>query len=301
MLLQSLAKHWSSSGEETDLVHFIPSKYNIKFGFSNFKMFLNANEYNIINKLNDEKENTHFIFSGPHLDFSLSLNFTQFQPQQTFINFDIRAKEITLKLQLPSHSPITQHLDVENQGGNFVTAENLVVHGTYSYHSGFHPTFVDSLKLDVSTNNVVVTLFGHYLHFLLNLKNNYFGTYQSFVSSVSQLKEKQLALEQAIHSDSEDSSSVEETSNGFEVYLLVKVDNVVAQLPLGLYSSEEKETIKIQQVLLDLRHFPTYLDFYASLYPITMQTPSGKKEDTTYFLFKSLGNKNGFLTITGFF
>jgi hypothetical protein len=54
--MKDLMKDWNAGGA-TDLAHFIPAKYSLKFHFNQFELFLNVNDKNIINKPNDVTEN----------------------------------------------------------------------------------------------------------------------------------------------------------------------------------------------------------------------------------------------------
>lgn len=40
-----------------ELAEFVPTKYTFNINFSQFKLFCNVNEHNIINKPNDLEEN----------------------------------------------------------------------------------------------------------------------------------------------------------------------------------------------------------------------------------------------------
>ncbi len=56
ILFRYLSRDWSGN-EYTDLAHFVPSKYSLKFVFTDFELFCNVNEKNVVEKINDINEN----------------------------------------------------------------------------------------------------------------------------------------------------------------------------------------------------------------------------------------------------
>lgn len=50
--IKNLMKEWRSE-TPIELPYFVPSKYHLKFAFTEFGLSLNANDHNIIEKAND--------------------------------------------------------------------------------------------------------------------------------------------------------------------------------------------------------------------------------------------------------
>ncbi|EGG17318.1 hypothetical protein DFA_08311 [Cavenderia fasciculata] len=109
-LFKDLGSDWSA-GEPADITMFIPKIFKFDFSLSNFKLFCNVNEQNIINQPNNLDDNAHYVFTGPFMKSNLILPYTSFQSPKTEITFDVRIDELALKLILPLYNTIRQHLE----------------------------------------------------------------------------------------------------------------------------------------------------------------------------------------------
>jgi hypothetical protein len=66
--------------------------------------------------------------------------------------------------------------------------------------------------------------------------------------------------------------------NGFEIYVLVELDDVTALLPLNLYSAKQQATITCPNLRLEVRYLPTYLDLLVNFSPMVVRVPSLSRE-----------------------
>lgn len=70
----------------------------------------------------------------------------------------------------------------------------------------------------------------------------------------------------------------EKAKNGFEIYLLMELEDVTALLPLNLYSARQPATITCSTARLEVRYLPIYLDLLVNFSPMTVRVPSPSKD-----------------------
>ena len=70
----------------------------------------------------------------------------------------------------------------------------------------------------------------------------------------------------------------EKSKNGFEIYVLMELEDVTALLPLHLYSALQPATITCSSARLEVRYLPIYLDLLVNFSPMTVRVPSPSKD-----------------------
>jgi hypothetical protein len=135
--------------------------------------------------------------------------------------------------------------------------------------------------LKLRGKNPVIKLFGFYVRYFLSLKSNYFGYYNHFIN-VQQYRERKVKRDNQPQNsglnESFSSLSPPKNSNALELYLFMELEDVVAFLPLHLYSSKQQADIRFQKLVLEVRYLPVYLDLYADFSPLTIHVPITTKE-----------------------
>ncbi|KAF2070128.1 hypothetical protein CYY_008551, partial [Polysphondylium violaceum] len=305
-LFKDLGNDWSA-GEPLDISMFVPKNFTFDLSFSDFRLYCNANEQNIINIPNNLEENAHYVFTGPHLHANLVLPFHSFQSPKQEITFDVSIHQLSLRLILPVYNTIRQHLediDVEasneyfyngtgaphtNSGASqFIFCEDFSLNGKYLYYQKVDPSYLNSVVLNIVGKNPTVKLFGFYVRYFLFLKNNFFG-YTSHIINLDKYKDnikKEKQKEEqgdTAHDDNggdpEKREDQEDESNGLEIYVSLQLLDAMVYLPIGLYSSKQQATVGLNEFLLEIRYLPTYLDLYADFSPLVINIPITDSEE----------------------
>jgi hypothetical protein len=124
------------------------------------------------------------------------------------------------------------------------------------YYNKCDPTYLDSVNLKLKGKNPTIKLFGFFVRYFLFLKNNYFGYWNHFIT-MQQYKDRkarqrhQYEPKEPLQNDAganiEDDENKEvslKQTNAFELSLGMELEDVVAFLPLHLYSSKQKVCMK---------------------------------------------------------
>jgi len=309
-LFKDLGNDWSA-GEPLDITMFVPKNFLFDFTFSNFRLYCNVNEQNIINIPNNLEENAHYVFTGPHLNANLLLPFHSFQSPKQEISFDVKVHQLSLRLILPVYNTIRQHLEdiaVEssneyyyngtgapqtNSGASqFIFCEDFSLNGKYLYYQKVDPSYLNSVVLNIVGKSPTVKLFGFYVRYFLFLKNNFFGytshiinldKYKDNIKKEKQKEEQEECSPSTSTSPTMNSSSkeqpIEDESNGLEIYVSLQLLDAMVYLPIGLYSSKQQATVGLNEFLLEIRYLPTYLDLYADFSPLVINIPITDSEE----------------------
>eukprot|EP01133_Synstelium_polycarpum_P003736 gene3736-4309_t len=306
-LFKDLGSDWSA-GEPVDITMFVPKRFLFDFTLTNYRLFCNVNEQNIINIPNNLEENAHYVFTGPSLKANLLLPYISFQSPKTEITFNVQATKMALKLILPLYNTIRQHLeDIEMEEMNesldssmgmprddsthiagssqFIASDEFTLNGKYLYYQKVDPSYLDSVVLNITGKNATVKLFGFYIRYFLTLKNNFFG-YTSHIINLEKYKDNMAReREREAAEASKERAPLEVvpdeediTSNSLEIYVSLTLEDATLFFPLGLYSSKQRATVGLHEFLLEIRYLPTYLDLYADFSPLVLNIPAADGE-----------------------
>ena len=268
-LLTDLINDWTS-GPPADYYTFIPFRYGAKFRFPDFKLYLNANDSNIINDPSNVDDNTFIMVWGAELTAAISIPSTSYRPLQNVISFDVSARDGGFELRTPVWN--TQNTFLENK--NIASMTRLAITGSYDYYTSVAANLTDTLILDLHGAKPSIHLYGFFVRYLMRLKENYFGDDLHFRT----LEEFQrLLIDQASRNKSNEldlESRQGKKSNDLDVILSVTTDDVSALLPAHLYSAKESVMLNITSVMVDLRFTSYYMDLEVNFSPVSMSLKS---------------------------
>lgn len=262
-LLTDLVSDWVS-GPPSDFHTFVPFDYGINLQLSNFKVYLNANDRNIINNPADIEDNIFTMLYGKNLSAAISIPLRNFRSPRNQISFDVKANDGGMEVFSPLWNTYQTFLD----DSRIARMENLRVYGAYDYFTSTRSGLTDILILNLDGSSLKLHLYGFFVRYLLNLKENYFGEHLHFrtveeyqAQNANQEKYNNGVLETASHT---------RLSNDLDVIMAINVDEPRIMLPTHIYSARENISLDISSLGLDLRFTNYYMDLAVTLSPISI-------------------------------
>ncbi|KAF2639590.1 hypothetical protein P280DRAFT_519000 [Massarina eburnea CBS 473.64] len=259
-LLTDLVTDWGT-GPVPNYFTFVPFQYSMNIDFSNFKIYLNTNDSNIINNPTELDENNFIMLYGQRLRGNVLIPLDKFRPKQNEIRFDIQGQNMGLQLLTSSKNTIAafaKSKDVGQLGG-------LGLSGGYTYMSETSPMNTDRLHLDVRCENLHVEFYGWLVHHFMKMKDNYFGEDMHFKT----LEEFQGVPSQNAAADTTTpDEQPAKLSSDLDVILSILVENTVAMLPSNLYTAENSLRAELPLISADLRFTNYYMDLMVNFSPI---------------------------------
>lgn len=266
-LLSDLISDWTS-GPSGEFYTFVPFEYSIGLHLVDFKLFLNANDSNIINNPSDLDDNTFVVIRGQKLKGDLVIPSKSFRPARSQVTFEIEATDGAFELRTPQRN--TQHTYLDNPG--VATLRKLRIDGSYNYFTTTSPTLTDILLLNVIGVAPQFKLYGFFIRYLMKIKDNYFGddihfrTLEEYQSQIH-VTEEQKAKDQA-------SGQQSRLSNDLDVILGISAEDSCALFPAHLYSSERNVRLEMPSIAADLRITNYYMDLAVTISPIAVSHTS---------------------------
>ncbi|KAI9320168.1 hypothetical protein BX666DRAFT_2151466 [Dichotomocladium elegans] len=311
-LIQDLIKDWGST-PAPDLLHFIPVTYKFAINISEPWIYLCVNEHNIISNPNDLQDNAFIRVRSSKLKFTMSLPFTDYQPEVTTINFHADIEQFDIGISLQSSHTLSAFMQEDD--ARFGVSVNAEIYGSYeSYSTVDVLRHIESLNLNIKMNGVTCKLFGTVIRYLMILRDNYAGSWINF-STIDEYRQrranpqKHLELKRR-HAESKVSlneklsyivkqNQKQEIQDPFEVYVLVDVQDGSLLLPENLYDCSHYSQMDFQELQLELRNLDIYMDMYVNVSPITWTReshtdPSSKK---TFIRARNVRDQGNFLYI----
>ena len=266
-LLTDLVNDWSS-GPMAEYHTFIPFEYSITLCFVNFRMFLNANDSNIINNPSDLEDNNFVVIWGQRLKANLVIPSKSFRPVRNEVTFDIEAVDGGVELRSPPRN--TQHTFLD--GSDVATLKEIRIGGSYNYFTTTSPKLTDVLLLNMLGVAPRVKLYGFLVRYLMKIKDNYFGDDIHFRT----LEEYQSQSNMSGGEVFEASVPVQHSrlSNDLDIILGVAAEDSCVLLPALLYSSERNVRLEAPSIAADLRITNYYMDLAITFSPIAISHTS---------------------------
>ena len=263
-LMTDLINDWLS-GPPGEYHTFVPFEYSIALRFNDFKLFLNANDENIINNPSDADDNNFVVVCGQQLKADLLIPSKSFRPVRNRITLDIQVIDGGVEIRTPPRN--THHTFLN--GSDVAALENLKICGSYNYFATTSPNLTDILSLSVLGVAPRLDLYGSLVRYFMKIKDNYFGDDIHFRT----LEEYQCQInmsegpnfEVGLHS---------RLSNDLDVILDITAQDSCALLPANLYSSERNVRLEISSIAADLRITNYYMDLAIEFSPIAVSYAS---------------------------
>ena len=266
-LLTDMINDWGT-GPPSDFFTFIPFEYLLKFDFKNVKLFVNANDNNIINNPADINDNTFVVIGIGELEANLTVPLLTLQPTRNRMTFDIDAKDGLFELMVPAWN--TQSTFLSNK--DMASLKHLSINGSYDYYTTVSPSLTDTLFMELEGESPSIALFGFLIRDFMKIKENYFGDDIHF-----RTVEEYQTLKQKLQTQSLEPKAFEprhRVVNDLDVILVIRALKSCIQLPAQLYSIAESVDLEVHLIEADLRVTNYYMDLAIRSSPIALSRSS---------------------------
>ncbi|KAG9943119.1 hypothetical protein KCU98_g18640, partial [Aureobasidium melanogenum] len=273
-LLTDLIADWGM-GPPPDFYTFVPFLYSMDINFKNFKLFLNANDANIVNDPSDLEDNNFLILNGEELHAMLEIPIDHYRPAQSSIKFDVLAKDMSLDISNPPR--ITLHSLLRQK--RLATLKKLTLGGSHTFFVEQAPGLIDMLQMDICGTDLELQAFGYLVRMFINVKENYFGEFLHFKT----LEEYQNAGPDAANAETNMVGRFAfRPANDLDVVLCITAEHPIIMLPANLYSAETYIKLELPVASMDLRVANYYLDLAVDVSPVSVSW-SGIRNDEDEF------------------
>lgn len=261
-LLTDLVADWGS-GPPPDYFLFVPFRYLLNVDFTNFKLYLNTNDSNIVNNPADLEDNNFVILSGQRLHGDVGIPLDQFRPLQNEIKFDVLGHQLALEVLMPPKNTLKTFV----QTSNVAQLGGLTLSGSHTFMTETSTMNTDRLYMDIQGHRLNLELYGWLVHHFMKIKDNYFGDDLHFKT----LEEFQGVPNVSFAADGM-GPDVPHTklSNDLDVILCISADEVNVLLPANLYSAERSIRADLPYASADLRFTNYYMDLMVNFSPISI-------------------------------
>ncbi|KAH8632432.1 hypothetical protein IG631_14115 [Alternaria alternata] len=261
-LIMDLVADWGS-GPPPDYLLFVPFQYLLSVDFSNFKLYLNTNDSNIINNPSDLEDNNFVILSGQNLQGDVSIPLDKFRPLENEIKFDVKGQNLGLEVLMPQKNTLqtfVQSPKVAHLGG-------LTLSGSHTFMTETSPMNTDRLFMDIQGHKLNLELYGWLIHHFMKIKDNYFGDDMHFKT----LEEFQGLPSTVLAADGTQADiQPAKLSNDLDVILSIYADESCVLLPANLYAAERGIRADLPFASADLRFTNYYMDLMVNFSPISI-------------------------------
>ena len=254
------------------LEYFQPSITAYTVSCSDYELLFNANEYNIIDRINSADSNTHVSLRGPDLQFVITMNNTDWKARANSLVYELSLRNVHAHLRLPLRHPLSLLCDTGLEAQMFY-ATNVSVRGNKMYHYKYNADYRDSHSMVFTLDGVEVELAGHYARYFLSLYNNYVGDTTHHLSSADFVLAGYRNIQSHVSALKRWESNV--PLNAYESYITLQMENVTVNLPDHLFTNSPSHQPKLRwyDMQVELRSVQQYTDVFLSLSPVTLTVP----------------------------
>lgn len=257
-LLMDLIEDWTT-GPLPDFLTFVPYRYILKPTFERFRLFLNVNDANIIDKSDEIEDNDFVILYGRDLISELVIPIDRFRPATNEIAFDVVAHDLGFQLSMPPKNTLNAFLSDKD----VAQLPDVELKGTYVLCSEVRPGLVEQLNMEIVGRGLRIAFYGFFARHLAKIKENYFGDDIHFRT----LQEYQ-ELARNNFKSSEPPAPVR--GNNLDVILDITAEDAHILLPAGLYSCREFIELYVAAANVDLRVNNYYLELMVDSSPLQL-------------------------------
>jgi hypothetical protein len=261
-LLTDLVADWGA-GPPPDYFLFTPFRYFLNVDFSNFKLYLNTNDSNIINNPADLDDNNFIILSGQSLQGDVTIPLDKFRPLQNEIQFDVKGQHMGLEVLMPQKNTLQTFL----QSPKVAQLGGLTLTGSHTFMAETSTMNTDRLFMDIQGHKLNLELYGWLIHHFMKIKDNYFGDDLHFrtLEEFQGLPSANLAVD-----GTAPNGEAVKISNDLDVILSISMDQACVLVPSNMYSTERGIRADLPYVSADLRFTNYYMDLMVNFSPISV-------------------------------
>ncbi|KAJ5960947.1 uncharacterized protein N7479_008097 [Penicillium vulpinum] len=264
-LLTDLVSDWAS-GPPSDYYAFVPFIYNLDLNFSDFQLYMNVNDRNIINNPSDLGDNRFIVIKGKRLTSNIMIPLNKYQPEQNAIEFRVNLEDGGVDYTTPLWDTLHEFLPQKSMA----TLENLFIDGSYNYLQSTSPELTDTLILNIDGTSPRLYLFGFLIKSFMAIRENYFGEEMHFKT----LEEYQELVYANEPPSNPTGINPNRKSNDMDVLVRVTVGGPRALLPVNIYDHSKCMGLSAASLEVDLRFTNYYMDLQFSITPLKIDLES---------------------------
>lgn len=276
-----------TAGQKADYMTFVPYIYNIGLLFNDLKLYLNANDFNIIDTPTDLDENAYLILGFKLLEGNVGIPMRYFSPRQSQVLFKATGSNAYLDISSPMWNTLRTFLQDDEYVPDLktmATLKGLEMEGSYNYYTSVGPNLSDSLFMTIIGTAPRFHLHGFLIRYFMNVKENYFGEHLHFRT----LEEYQALI------DPDRPETVTprpiRKENDLDVILTVRADQNSILIPSNIYTRRKGIRADVLMVEADMRFTNYYMDLQVNSSPIevsleTIHGPGRKPEISSTQIF----------------
>ncbi|PYH49222.1 putative fermentation associated protein (Csf1) [Aspergillus saccharolyticus JOP 1030-1] len=270
-LLTDLVSDWAS-GPPPEYCTFVPFIYKIGLSFSNFQLFLNVNDMNIVNNPSDLDDNRTLAIKGESLSADVTIPLNKYRPEENAISFKVNLEDAGIDYLTPVWD--TMHAFLANK--STAALEKLTIDGVYNYYLTTSSNLVDTLVLNIDGFSPKLYLFGFLIRSFMAIKENYFGEEMHF-KTLEEYQELAYPHEDVA---TRTANNPHRNTNDLDVIVHVTVDSPCALLPENIYDVSSCIKLTAASLEADLRFTNYYMDLQFSLAPLKAALEPNRSADT---------------------
>ncbi|EXJ72708.1 uncharacterized protein A1O5_03855 [Cladophialophora psammophila CBS 110553] len=256
ILLTDLVSDFTA-GQKPDYMTFVPFVYRLHLTFPDLKLYLNANDYNIVDNPCDLEENAFLVLGFQSLAGNVDIPMQYYSPRQSSVKFIGEGHTASLELI----TPVWNTLNTLAEDTTMMTLKLLNLEGSYNYYPNVSPGLTDSLFMTITGYAPKIFLHGYLIRYFVNVKENYFGEDLHFRT----LEEYQDML---AGNELQRPRPGSKKENDLDVVLTIRAENSCVLLPANIYSQRENVRVDILLVDADMRFTNYYMDLQVSSSPL---------------------------------
>ncbi|KAJ9363973.1 hypothetical protein C8Q69DRAFT_528319 [Paecilomyces variotii] len=270
-LITDLVTDWTT-GPPADYYTFVPFTYNINLTFTDFKLFVNVNDSNIISNPSDLEDNTFVVIKGKRLAADVGIPMTKFRPDLNAVLFNVSLHKGAIDVVTPVWNTLRTFLTNKS----VAVLESLAIDGSYTYHLSTSPALTDTLVLNVAGLGPKLYLYGFLMRYFMKIKDNYFGEEMHF-KTLEEFQESANSESPTEHHGLNPGRK----SNDLDVIIHVSVDNACALLPANIYDRRNSIRLTTTSIEADMRFTNYYMDLETSISPLEAALETITSESST--------------------
>lgn len=254
-----------TAGQKSDFMTFVPYRYKIGLLFNHLKLYLNANDFNIIDSPCDPDENSYLILGFGLLDGLVEIPLEYYAPRQSRVLFHADGQNGTLDISAPTWN--TLHSFLQDPAvpdlKTLATLKGLKLDGSYNYFTKIAPNLSDSLLMTITGYSPKFYLHGFLIRYFSNVKENYFGehlhfrTLEEYQDIVNDLDNAPLRTQRPLKKE-----------NDLDVILTVRAEKSALVLPTNIYTRQRGIRADVLLVEADMRFTNYYMDLQVNSSPL---------------------------------
>lgn len=279
-----------ASGDPAPYELFRPFTYNVSWRMTDYSIYLNVNDHNIINNPLDFNENCYLSLHGEELMIEATIPHKVIAETYTNISYRISTSMFRLLLNAPPWNTLNEFMKNKEVGRSY----NFSMNGVYTLYAELDVDNVDSISVECNSTGTTLHCYGFVVKYLMNVKMNYFGDFSKFVTSeeytaVIRTKESGIlysaenAESAAFTSENEsvenkpsvpvnirsnppvNRSDVKRTTNETDIWFVFSVWEGALILPETIYNADPCIALHFGELVVDFRSCNYYMDLLATM------------------------------------